>query len=185
MSDLQPVNSSRVSSPTDSDTIPGDFNMNDFMQIEMDRAGVLQQNLELQKDDIEKNNNQLKALQAALAAVDTQVPANAGDDTTGGNVTMSADAWAALQKTSAVSDGVIGSVNYNDDGTVTANWGPGGATKIANSLKDTISEFSNNSQMDMITLQGQLNNYNQQIELITNTYQKISESGDKIVGNIR
>lgn len=183
MPDFNPIGQTNATNAMNADTVPGDFTENDFMEIEMQRAGILQQNLELQKDDIQRNNQQLQALQSALAAIDSQVPANSNNDT-GGSVTMSEAAYQALANSPAGAD-LTGATTNPATGQVTVTWGQGGATKISAALKDTVSQYSNDSQMAMITLQGQLNNYNQQIEMITNSMQKFFETKDKVVGNIR
>jgi hypothetical protein len=191
MNDLMPVNQNNVSSTNNPDTIAGDFNENDFMQLEMQRAGILQQDLQLQANDIRRNNAYLSELQSALADVDSQVPSDPNSDN-GGTATIPTDIARDMYEDPSVSQNLQTTVDpsgiahgFDPDGnTCKIGWGKGGATAIAAWLKDKVSQYSNNTQMDMIALQGQMNNYNSQIEMITNAMEKFAQTKDKIVGNI-
>jgi hypothetical protein len=193
MPDLASVNQNTVgSTPDPGDTIAGDFNENDFMALEMQRAGVLQQDLNLQADDIRRSNSWLSDLQSALSDIDAQVPSDPSKDT-GGTATIPADVAALMYEDPSVSqylqatkqpDGSYAGYIVNADGTSPISWGQGGATKLSAWLKDKVSQYSNNTQMDMITLQGQLNNYNSQVEMITSTMQKFFDTKDKVIQNI-
>jgi hypothetical protein len=184
MPDLTSVNQNTVgSTPDPGDTIAGDFNENDFMALEMQRAGVLQQDLNLQADDIRKSNSWLSDLQSALGDIDAQVPSDPSKDT-GGSAKIPSDIADMIKNDPNINgqDGIT--VTDNGDGTSTVTWKQGGATALSAYLKDKVSQFSNNTQMSMITLQGQLNNYNSQVEMITSTMQKFFDTKDKIIQNI-
>jgi hypothetical protein len=193
MSSTVAVNQNTVSSTTDSIQPDWcDFNENDFEQLQMQRAKVLQQNLALQGDQIRRNNAFLSELQSALADVDAQAPSDPNQDN-GGSANVPTDIARDMYEDPSVSknlqatvdaSGVAHGFEENPDGTSTISWGKGGATALSAWLKDKVSQYSNNTQMDMINLQGQLNNYNSQIEMITSSMQKFQDTRDKIIQNI-
>jgi hypothetical protein len=182
MPNLTAINQTSPPDPTTTDSIPGDFNEFDFLDIELGRAGVLQQNLELQGEDIKKNNALLSDLQGALKLVDAATPADASQDG-GYNINVSKDVYDMIESDPSISQYVPES-GSNGDGTYWISSGDGGATKMAAWLKDTVQQFSNNSQMDMIQLQSQMNNLNQVMQTATSVMQKASDTKDKILQNI-
>jgi len=189
MSELTPISQTSASSPVDDATF-GDFDEEDLIQVEMQSAGVDQQDLKIQKDEIQQRNDHLKELQSILAKLDAAVPQDASKDTGSTTVTMTEDEWRALAATDAgkamsgTSGNYIPADRYSA-GQVTVDFNAGDASKCVNALKDDIQALSQDSQLDMISMQSRLNNYNQRVEGITNMVQKMSDTAGKIVGNFR
>jgi len=181
MSNLMAINQTTPPDPTTTDSIPGDFNEFDFLQIELDRAGVLQQNLELQGEDIKKNNALLSDLQSVLKVVDAATPTGSTSDTPINNVAVPQDAWNEIYD-NGQSQLPLSDATQNPNNTVTFNCGS--VQKLAAFLKDDVQQLSNNSQMDMIQLQSQMNNLSQVMETATSVMQKASDTKDKILQNI-
>jgi hypothetical protein len=181
MSNLMAINQTTPPDPTTTDSIPGDFNEFDFLQIELDRAGVLQQNLELQGEDIKKNNALLSDLQSVLKVVDAATPTGSTSDTPITSITVPQDAWNEIYD-NGQSQLPLSNATQNPNGTVTFDCGS--VQKLSAFLKDDVQQLSNNSQMDMIQLQSQMNNLNQVMQTATSVMQKASDTKDKILQNI-
>ena len=76
----------------------------------------------------------------------------------------------------------LSNATQNPNGTVTFDCGS--VQKLSAFLKDDVQQLSNNSQMDMIQLQSQMNNLNQVMQTATSVMQKASDTKDKILQNI-
>src|SRR5262245_43097570 len=185
MSELAPVNQTSASNRIDDSTF-GDFDEEGLIQIEMQSAGIDQQDLKIQKDAIQKKNADLQEKEHLLAILEGAAPSDASKDTADTTVTMTKDDWYALAKTDAGKDmhGTSGTWDPREHGLVTVDFDAGDLTKAVSALKDDIQAESQDSQLDMINLQSRLNSYNQRIESITNMVQKKADTADKIVGNL-
>jgi hypothetical protein len=177
MPDLMPVNQNTISG-LNPDTIPGDCDPTDLMvEVSLARYGVIQQDLQVRAGEIKANNALLTDYQNALAQVDAQISTDTSKD---GSVTINVpqDVWATLKDSGLP----VTASGTNPDGTEMVQVGSG--QKLAAFLKDKVQALSNNSQMDMIQLQSQMNNLNQTMETATSILQKASDTKDKILQNI-
>jgi hypothetical protein len=166
-----------TASPTDADTIQGDVDPTDLMvEVSLARYGVIQQDLQIKADEIKKNNALLTDYQNTLAAADAQISSDTTQDSTFEG-TIPADVWAKLKDSGVPYSTAV----PNADGSVQIN---GSGQKLAAWLKDKIQALSNNSQMDMIQLQSEMNNLNQTMDTATGIMQKAFQTKDTIIRNI-
>src|SRR5262245_47442458 len=83
------------------DTTFGDFNEEDLVQIEMQTAGVDQQDLKIQRDEIQSRNAKLQQLQELLAKLDAKAPTDPSQDNQPTEITLSDADWNLLTSTDA------------------------------------------------------------------------------------
>ena len=187
MPDLTAINQSSTTDPTNTDPIPGAVDVNDLLvEVSLIRYGALSNDLLMKTDDIKANNSLLTQNDDALKQVDAQVSSTGSDGSATISVSPQVLQELAAGGVSYTSDNKLndatGQVIPNQDGTLTITVTSG--QKTAAFLKDQVQALSNNSQMDMIQLQSQMNNLNQTMETATSIMQKASDTKDKIIQNI-
>ena len=171
------VNTAGPTAPTGSaDYDPGIDASDLLLQMELKRYQVMQGGMLERAKMMQNNNAWLTELDNALASTDAQADPNPSNDS-GVTVTLDPKMYELFQSSK------IGSATdiTNPDGSHQVQTS---GQKWAAFLKDQIQACSNNSQLDMIQLQSQVNNLNQTMETATGLMQKTADTKDKIIQNI-
>jgi hypothetical protein len=164
-----------------------------LLAITADRANVMNSVAAGQAADMQKTNEKLAKLNAALNELRAQSP---GSDTKDSGIGMNSglnfrgldqDTLQTLRDNGInYGDFAYGTGNYSSGGDGTDKLKSDGAWgRLMESVKTSIDSQSSSSQLDMIKLQSSVNKSNQLTEMLTNLVQKFSDNRGKIVGNFR
>jgi hypothetical protein len=149
-----------------------------ILAIQVERGQILDNQIKDQMEEMQKRNATLRELNAAMSALRGARPDGKPDTKKDiSNVTFTGadgtpkNAVSYLQGLGVnVSGGDISQTKWDDN--------------IAN-IKTAVDSINNQSQMDMVRLQGLMDKRNQAFDMMTNTISKSGKSLDGIIGNMR
>jgi hypothetical protein len=175
------VGGSFLSSLGAANHLGGEMNIPELiLAIQVERGQILDNQIKGQMEDMQKRNEWLRDANAALAAMRAQRPtSDSGGAVSYGTFTDSSG------KSQNVHDwmranGVAIETTGNDKIGVQSEF-----DQAIQNLKSSIDTVNNQSQMDMVRLQGLMDKRNQAFDLMTNTLSKSGKSLDGIIGNMR
>jgi hypothetical protein len=151
-----------------------------ILAIQVERGQILDNQIKDQMEEMQKRNEWLRDANAALGAMRAQRPTSEG----GGAISYGTfvDSKGTTQNVHdwMRANGVQIETKGNDKVGVQAEF-----DQAIQNLKSSIDTVNNQSQMDMVRLQGLMDKRNQAFDMMTNTISKTSKSLDGIIGNMR
>ena len=151
-----------------------------ILAIQVERGQILDNQIKGQMEDMQKRNEWLRDANAALGAMRAARPTSQdggavsyGTFTDSKGQTQNVHEW--MQQ-----NGVAIETTGNDRVGVQSEF-----DQAIQNLKSSIDTVNNQSQMDMVRLQGLMDKRNQAFDMMTNTISKSSKSLDSIIGNMR
>ena len=174
------VGGSFLSSLGASNALGSDMNIPELiLAIQVERGQILDNQIKGQMEDMQKRNAWLRDANSALAAMRAQRPTNDKDVKSYGTFTdsngQSQNVHAWMQ-----SQGIQIETLGNDQAGLQSEF-----DAAIQNLKSSIDTVNNQSQMDMVRLQGLMDKRNQAFDMMTNTLSKSGKSLDGIISNMR
>jgi len=165
-----------------------------------DRSTALNQSVANEFRVVQASNDKVGALNNAMQELQRISPTGVADnkqanvDVPGFNfdpdVTISKQTYETLLATKdAGGSSVMGlfsySVNANGSATITKMADGKTFAQVTNIMKSAVDQASQNNQLEMTTLQGLTNKYNQSIETMSDLVSKFNDLNAKLAGNFR
>jgi len=160
-----------------------------------DRSTVLNAAVANEFRVVQASNDKVGALNNAMQELQSHSPTGVGDNKQANvdiptfdfnpDFTLSAQTVDTLSKTKDASGSSVLSLFKMSGNTVTGMADGKTWSQVTNIMKSAVDQASQNNQLEMTTLQGLTNKYNQSIETMSDLVSKFTDLNGKLAGNFR
>ena len=175
------VGGSFLSSLGAANRLGADLNIPELiLAIQVERGQILDKQIKGQMEDMQKRNEWLRDANAALAAMRNNRPTTDSDGKPSYGTFTDANGRKQDVATWARANGIDVPTAPDHHGIKQSQF-----DAAIQNMKSSIDTVNNQSQMDMVRLQGLMDKRNQAFDMMTNTLSKTGKSLDSVISNMR